>query len=440
MSLTKATYSMISGACYNVLDFGADNTAVNDSAAAINTAITTALAASGGTIYFPAGTYKILSTIVIPQSSNVAVYLVGDGMRETNLALAANVGIGIRWGSATRDASGTFDKVSLYGGMRNICVTANAAAATNTLFQGIELQNFEMTNVLLQKANGVGGTGLKLLGSLTSGGYAAAASPHFWRGKFNNVRVDDCRIPAYLENADENDFVGCTFSVTQGLSTGTNSLKAITIAQGVENRFFGTLLTGDVAGFSANYLGVNMPAVTNGLNQMNQFYGLVAEGFNYGVYIFDNTIIGATVEGYYSSINVNAFYNPSKANGTRIFSPVNNINFYARRQSYGPTLPATINGSNIELDNVEGNVYTVAVTAATAFTVTPPASPVDGQYLTYIFVNTSGGAMGVLTWNAIFKLCGALSNPATGNQRMIQFYYDGTNWRETFRSVADQPN
>jgi hypothetical protein len=440
MSLTKATYSMISGACYNVLDFGADNTAVNDSATAINTAITTALAANGGTIYFPAGTYKILSTIVVPQSTNIAVYLVGDGMRETNLALAANVGIGIRWGSDTRDASGTYDKVSLYGGMRNICVTANAIASTNTLFQGIELQNFEMTNVLLQKANGVGGTGLKLLGSLTSGGYGAGGSPHFWRGKFYNVRVDDCRVPVYMENADENDFTACTFSATKSLTTGTNSIRVITLAQGVDNRFYGTLITGDVSGASANYLGVYMPAVTNGLNQLNQFYGLVAEGFNYGIYVYDSTIIGATFEGYYSSINVNAYYNPSGSNGTRIFSAVNDINFYARRQIYTPTQAVSLSGSSILTGNTEGNVFTVNVTTSTAYTVDPPSSPVDGQFLTYIFKNTSGGAMGTLSWNAIFKLCGSLTNPATGNQRMIQFYYDGTNWRETWRSVADQPN
>lgn len=441
MSLTKVSYSMINGAVYNVLDFGADNTAVTECSAQINAAITAALDSGfGGVVYFPAGTYRIESTIVVPQSVNVAVYLVGDGMRETNLAINANVGIGIRWGSSTRDPSGTLDKMSFYGGMRNMMVTANSAAATNTLFQGIELQNFEMTNVLFQKANGVGGTGIKLLGSLTSGGYAAPASPHFWRGKFINVRVDDCRIPVYMENADENDFMGCTFSVTKGLTTGANSQRAVTIAQGLNNRFYGTLLTGDVGGAAANYVGVYMPTVTNGLNQLNQFYGLVAEGFNYGIYVYDSTVIGATFDGYYSSINVAPYYNPSGSNGTKIFSAVNDINFYARRQTYSPTQAAVLSGSSILTASSEGNVFTVNVTTSTAYTVDPPSSPVDGQFLTYVFKNTSGGAMGTLSWNPIFKLCGALTNPATGNQRMIQFYYDGTNWRETFRSVADQPN
>tara|TARA_R110002126_G_C10469201_1_gene500932 strand:+ start:1412 stop:2785 length:1374 start_codon:yes stop_codon:yes gene_type:complete len=53
MPLTKATFSMISGACVNVLDYGADPTAATDSTAAIAAAI-----AAGRRIYFPEGTYK----------------------------------------------------------------------------------------------------------------------------------------------------------------------------------------------------------------------------------------------------------------------------------------------------------------------------------------------------------------------------------------------
>lgn len=54
MSLTKATYSMIQGAAYNVLDFGADPTGVASSVAAFNAAV-----ANGGTVYVPSGTYKL---------------------------------------------------------------------------------------------------------------------------------------------------------------------------------------------------------------------------------------------------------------------------------------------------------------------------------------------------------------------------------------------
>jgi hypothetical protein len=69
MSLTKATYSMVSGACVNVLDYGADPTGATDSTAAIAAAV-----AVGGEVYFPRGAYKC--NIEITNSSGV--YLCGE--------------------------------------------------------------------------------------------------------------------------------------------------------------------------------------------------------------------------------------------------------------------------------------------------------------------------------------------------------------------------
>lgn len=50
---------------FNVLLFGADPTGTNDSATAINNAITAAGSAGGGIVFFPPGTYKINSTITV---------------------------------------------------------------------------------------------------------------------------------------------------------------------------------------------------------------------------------------------------------------------------------------------------------------------------------------------------------------------------------------
>jgi len=59
MSLTKVSYSMISGAPVNVLDFGADPTGVADSTAAIQAALDV-----GGMVYLPDGVYKLNSAPV----------------------------------------------------------------------------------------------------------------------------------------------------------------------------------------------------------------------------------------------------------------------------------------------------------------------------------------------------------------------------------------
>jgi hypothetical protein len=84
MSLTKTSYSMIQGAVVNVLDFGADPTGVADSTAAIQAAINslaptssavTPANAGGGTVYIPAGKFRITDTLLI----GYGITLMGDG-------------------------------------------------------------------------------------------------------------------------------------------------------------------------------------------------------------------------------------------------------------------------------------------------------------------------------------------------------------------------
>ena len=69
MALTKASYSLITGAPFNVLDYGADPTGVANSRDAFQAAID-ALVATGksGRLDIPAGTYKLNSGITIDAS------------------------------------------------------------------------------------------------------------------------------------------------------------------------------------------------------------------------------------------------------------------------------------------------------------------------------------------------------------------------------------
>lgn len=97
MSLTKVSYSMITGAVVNVLDFGADSTGVADSAAAIQAAIDSLPASTasgdpasyktgGGTVYLPKGTYLISAPIELTHN----ISLVGDGSDSTIIKTSGN--------------------------------------------------------------------------------------------------------------------------------------------------------------------------------------------------------------------------------------------------------------------------------------------------------------------------------------------------------------
>ena len=62
MALTKVSYSMISGAVVNVKDFGATGDGTTNDTVAIQAAIDS-LAATGGTVFFPTGEYRIARNI-----------------------------------------------------------------------------------------------------------------------------------------------------------------------------------------------------------------------------------------------------------------------------------------------------------------------------------------------------------------------------------------
>lgn len=63
-----------------------------------------------------------------------------------------------------------------------------------------------------------------------------------------------------------------------------------------------------------------------------------------------------------------------------------------------------------------------------------------GTVFWIVVKNTSGGAMGAVTFDTIFKTSGSFTTPANGNSRAICFYYDGTNAFEVHRSSADVAN
>lgn len=129
MALTKVSYSLITGAPANVIDYGADPTGSNDSATAIQAAFDSGIA----DIYFPAGTYQIGSALTIPtsvksirgagkgstildassMSGNIVLDWVGTGF--TQIAnLGSNVTIGDNTITFASDVSGSLSEGDVF--------------------------------------------------------------------------------------------------------------------------------------------------------------------------------------------------------------------------------------------------------------------------------------------------------------------------------------
>ena len=116
MALTKASYSMISGALFNVLDYGADPTGVADSTSAINAASAAAYALTAGTVvdpygtktlggcivFFPAGKYTVSGKLMIYENCGFR----GAGNRSSVIYSSYNGNIIESQPSASYDAFG----------------------------------------------------------------------------------------------------------------------------------------------------------------------------------------------------------------------------------------------------------------------------------------------------------------------------------------------
>lgn len=98
MNLTKVSFSMITSAAFNVVDYGADPTGATDCTATIQAAVDAADAAGGGVVYFPTGTYLLVGqytpitnnsrlTDGVTLKSNIS--FVGDG-NQSIIKLADN--------------------------------------------------------------------------------------------------------------------------------------------------------------------------------------------------------------------------------------------------------------------------------------------------------------------------------------------------------------
>lgn len=76
MALTKVSYSMINGAVFNVLDYGAVGDNSNDDTTALQDAIDAAYDAGGGVVYLPANkTFKVTASLI--NKDNVTIQ--GEG-------------------------------------------------------------------------------------------------------------------------------------------------------------------------------------------------------------------------------------------------------------------------------------------------------------------------------------------------------------------------
>jgi hypothetical protein len=176
MSLTKVSYSMISGAYENVLDYGADPSGVTDSAPAFQAAIDYAVANSKG-VFIPSANVSVVYRIETPLVIDGPIDFIGESMNGVTLT-GVGIGAGNYLLSITDPTKITGMKVgnfTLMGdGACNCLYINNVTASTfeninirtavnGVVFEGTAGNNYQMTWSNLNTLTAISGSAVKTL-------------------------------------------------------------------------------------------------------------------------------------------------------------------------------------------------------------------------------------------------------------------------------------
>jgi hypothetical protein len=476
MSLTKASYSLISGAPLNVLDYGADATGVVDSYLAVQAAITAAFSIPGGEVVFPSGNYRISQPLQLPDSAGT-ISLKGLGRPKSFT------------GGVTGDPTAVQGAQLTYTG-------ANGDLFTSTLTGGDQRQYITIESLTFQ-GNSAGATGscirfncalatsamLVCYRDVTCNGAAEHGIFHngnVFECQLINVRISQNANRGFLAQANgsgipgETRFYGCSFNA---------NLLGIDLSGGGRFSYFGlTCSNNTIYGFKASgvsVVGTDLQLEANGPIDGDQMYltslqsssftGIlittISNGTGNGIYTDGtsfmlrfhgvNTNSSVTGAGYYD-INFSDSTSRCEITGyvsndfiNRIFlgvgggHVVHNANAWASGQSHSQQTISLASG-NATPNAILYDDILVTVTGAATITVTNPTMSSDGlsyhagQILVFEFYNNSGGSIGI-NFGGFYALAGAITPPANGKRRTIQFHWNANAnlWVELSRSAAD---
>lgn len=426
----------------SITDFGAVGDGATDNSAAITTAIA-AIPSTGGALFVPAGTFKFSSTISLKPN----LMLFGKGTASVLSYTGAGVAV---------QAVGALPVTAQYEGViRDLRITT----ATGT--HGLRLKDLVSFEVGSIRIDGFSTTGLHLTGTAITGLCIVISIHNSWFvlntgsgiladsvNAINQVSITNNRIEGNSGiginigaagagwNISGNDIEGNAGSTElmidggncSGVSVSGNYFESaaahpcIIVANTQEQRgisITGNIIQNDLATTNAIVLGVSQ-YVKGVVVQGNSFSGLATNGIS--IFAVNGGVFGPN---WTQGSIVQANLVNSSSTGIKIFNTDNRI-----APTYGVSI--TINPSLAD-------EFDITATNNTAFTIANPTQGSDDRVILITVRNTSGGGLGAVTWDTLYKLA-AWTSPANGFSRSISYRFNGTNWVEVSRTTVDVPN
>jgi hypothetical protein len=425
---------------YNAKWWGAKADGVNNDTAPLQAAIT---AVDQGTLYIPAGLYKLTSTLTVtfPGTS-----IQGEGFYTELHAVgfALNTAIMIVDGTVTPHNNVSF---------KGLLFTCDNGNATGIFMQYVNKSLFSEIAFLGLKV------GMVCSSHVFSNTFVEVGTAGGTTGLTFNIASD-----SYNNNVHINCYfggLGCTMSCTAGGDCESNVWLGCDF-EAISNVGLGAFYV--VTGGGGFITGTSLIGCHFENNNCNAIYfnGASAANSILGISITGCTIGGGFADGPHASALAGIIL--QNCNGIHVHGNyIDDFGNYAiqdlggnKNWDIGPTYATRcvtafsntqltlINlafSASIAVDPSLGTDFTITVPNATAFTITAPtiATAQPNQRIRFWIINASGGAMGAITWAASYKMS-AWTNPANANNRSIEFKYNGTNWYQVDQTGVDIPN
>lgn len=233
--------------------------------------------------------------------------------------------------------------------------------------------------------------------------------------------------------ATNNDIINNYIAMTALGTTGIRCLSNFPSSSPVGNRIHDNVMIMYAAGASRGILVDGTNELYNSIKNNNVNVGSTADcdiQTGSGHTVTGNSWLGT---GFLSSVR--CIYRNN--GGTTLSNP---YTFVVRDKVGNCTFPVTYSAS-MTIDATTGDTFEITATNGVAFTINAPTNPTDQQRISIVIRNTSGGALGAVTWNAVFKMS-AWTQPATGFSRSIEFEYRGGSnaWIQRSQTGVDVPN
>lgn len=269
MALTKVTYSMIAGAVSNIQDFGAVGDGVTDDAASIQLALNS----GAKSVFIPAGTYRVNTTLEIP--SDVEVCGVGNS---SIISLGANASVIL--------IDGTSD---VY--LHDFAINGNSATYTSTSNNAVFIDwrtttgaNVRLENLYIHDVGGVGIIGLAAVGTPSSG-----------------VQIEKCRV----ENTGAHGII--TQDYISDVSICNNTVKASGLGfadrPGITASRYGknVIISNNICIGSSSALGTSVHGISIDATENATCTGNIISGWKgYGIevgFVTNGTFQGNSITG-----------------------------------------------------------------------------------------------------------------------------------------------